>query len=277
MFLFLFLGRVDSERLIAVREYVRGMSDALVKTRTDAPPQFFEAEAAGLMWLAAAGGARVVEVIDVRPGRIELARVDETRPTPDAARAFGARLAATHAAGADAFGSPPAGWDGPLFIGRRPLAIAHETSWGRFYARDRVLPYLEIAVDAGGVSRGQLPVIRQAVERIDSGELDDDEPPARLHGDLWNGNLLWDAAGGILIDPAAHGGHRETDLAMLALFGAPYLDEITEGYDAAAPLRAGWRDRIPLHQLHPLAVHAASYGPSYGRALTEAAEATLAL
>jgi len=81
----------------------------------------------------------------------------------------------------------------------------------------------------------------------------------------------------VLIDPAAHGGHRETDLAMLALFGAPHLDDIVAGYDDARPLRAGWRDRIPLHQLHPLAVHAAGYGPSYGRALTDAAHATLAL
>jgi fructosamine-3-kinase len=252
----------------------------IVKQRQDAPPRFFEAEAAGLRWLAEPeprGGARVVGVIDVGPGFIELERIDDTRATPDAARAFGAALAITHAAGADAFGAPPTGWDGPLFIGKRPLPVAHETSWGRFYARDRILPYLDIAAQAGGVTSAQLPVIRKAVERIASGELDDDESAARIHGDLWNGNLLWDARGGILIDPAAHGGHRETDLAMLALFGCPYLDEIVSAYDAKAPLRAGWRARIPLHQLHPLVVHAASYGPSYGVALADAARATLAL
>lgn len=255
-------------------------AETVEKSRPDAPPLFFEAEAAGLRWLGeatASGGARVVSVVDVAPGRIVLERVDEARPTRDAARAFGAALAVTHAEGAAAFGGRPDGWDGPLFIGKRPLPPADESSWGRFYARDRILPYLDIAVDAGGVSAAQLPVIRAAVDRIDSGELDDGEPPARLHGDLWNGNLLWDAQGGILIDPAAHGGHRETDLAMLALFGAPHLDAITDGYDAAVPLRAGWRQRIPLHQLHPLVVHAASYGPSYGAALADAADATLAL
>jgi fructosamine-3-kinase len=253
---------------------------SVVKRRPDAPPRFFEAEASGLRWLAEperAGGARVVEVIDVGPGFIELERIDETRATPDAARAFGAALAVTHAAGADAFGAPPTGWDGPLFIGKRPLPVAHETSWGRFYARDRILPYLDIAVRAGGVTATQLPGIRAAVDRVASGGLDDDESPSRIHGDLWNGNLLWDARGGILIDPAAHGGHRETDLAMLALFGCPYLDELTAAYDAKAPLRAGWQARIPLHQLHPLVVHAASYGPSYGVALADAARATLAL
>ena len=254
--------------------------ETVTKEREDAPARFFEAEAAGLEWLAAAepeGGARVVRVASVGPGWIELERIHAARPTREAARSFGAALAATHAAGASAFGAPPDGWDGPLFIGRRALPIAHETSWGRFYARDRVLPYLDIAVEAGTVTPAQLQLIRQAVDRVDAGEFDDDEPPARIHGDLWNGNLLWDARGAVLIDPAAHGGHRETDLAMLALFGAPFLDDIAAGYEGARPLRTGWRDRIPLHQLHPLAVHAAGHGPSYGHALADAARATLAL
>ena len=46
------------------------------------------------------------------------------------------------------------------------------------------------------------------------------EPPARLHGDLWGGNLLVDESGApCLIDPAVYGGHREMDLAMMRLFG----------------------------------------------------------
>jgi len=81
----------------------------------------------------------------------------------------------------------------------------------------------------------------------------------------------------VLIDPAAHGGHRETDLAMLALFGCPHLEVVLAAYDAAAPLREGWRDRVPLHQLHPLAVHAAGHGRGYGIALADAAERVLEL
>lgn len=248
-----------------------------MKERPDAPADFFEAEAAGLAWLDAAGGARTVRVIDVVPGRIELERLVETRPTQAAARRFGADLARTHRAGAAAFGAPPDDWDGPLFIGRRPLPRAAESTWGRFYARDRVLPYVEIALEVGGLTAAQEPDIRTACELIANGAFDDDEPPARLHGDLWNGNVLWCEPGAVLIDPAAHGGHRETDLAMLALFGCPYLDDVLAGYDAAWPLRAGWRDRVPLHQLHPLAVHAAGHGAHYGRALRDAARAVLAL
>ncbi|NED60573.1 fructosamine kinase, partial [Streptomyces sp. SID10244] len=91
------------------------------------------------------------------------------------------------------------------------------------------------------------------------------------------GNVLWTARGVVLIDPAAHGGHRETDLAMLALFGCPLLTEIIAGYQGERPLRPGWEDRVALHQLHPLAVHAAGHGPSYGTALGRAARACVAL
>src|SRR5205085_668353 len=90
------------------------------------------------------------------------------------------------------------------------------------------------------------------------------EPAARLHGDLWSGNVSWTTRGAVLIDPAAHGGHRETDLAMLALFGHPGLDDVVAGYESVTPLAAGWRERLPLHQLHPLLVHAVLFGGGYG-------------
>ncbi|WP_222843895.1 fructosamine kinase family protein [Cellulosimicrobium sp. CUA-896] len=102
-----------------------------------------------------------------------------------------------------------------------------------------------------------------------------DDAPARLHGDLWSGNVLWTSAEpaprdepdpgieGVLIDPAAHGGHREADLAMLALFGAPHLEELLAGYAEQHPLARGWRHRVALHQVYPLAVHAVLFGGSY--------------
>ncbi|MGH3406332.1 MAG: fructosamine kinase family protein, partial [Streptosporangiaceae bacterium] len=103
------------------------------------------------------------------------------------------------------------------------------------------------------------------------------EPPARIHGDCWSGNVLWSGGRGWLIDPAAHGGHRETDLAMQALFGAPYLDRILAGYQEAAPLADGWRSRVPLHQLHPLLVHCCLFGRGYAEPTLAAARAVLAL
>ncbi|WP_285137823.1 fructosamine kinase family protein [Microbacterium sp. lyk4-40-TSB-66] len=248
-----------------------------VKTRSDAPAGFFAVEAAGLEWLAAAEGARVARVAAVARDRIVLERVAEARPTADAAAAFGAALAATHAAGADAFGSPPPGHDGDIFIGRRSQPARPTATWGAFYAAQRVEPFVPIAVAAGNLPAAGAEVVRRACAVIAAGAFDDDEPPARLHGDLWAGNVLWSPEEVVLIDPAAHGGHRETDLAMLSLFGCPFLEHVIAAYDRVRPLRAGWRERTPLHQLHPLAVHAAGHGASYGRALVDAAERTLAL
>jgi fructosamine-3-kinase len=111
--------------------------------------------------------------------------------------------------------------------------------------------------------------------RCDAGDFDDDDPPARLHGDLWSGNVMWTSEGAVLIDPAAHGGHRETDLAMLALFGCPYLDEVISGYQARRRLRDGWRNRVGLHQLYPLLAHVVLFGVGYERQTLAAAATAL--
>lgn len=250
--------------------------DTFRKQNPGAHPDFFRAESAGLAWLADAG-MLVPRVRELGADHIVLDRIGETTPRADAARSFGADLARMHHAGAAGFGAAPDGYDGQLFIGRRPMSRTVHVSWGEFYAAERVLPFVHIAVEAGSVTERQLADIERACELIGGGAFDDGEPPARLHGDLWNGNVLWSVDGVVLIDPAAHGGHRETDLAMLDLFGCPRLDEILAGYDAVHPLRAGWRERVPLQQLHPLAVHAAGYGAGYGRALHRAALATVDL
>ncbi|WP_062299232.1 fructosamine kinase family protein [Demequina maris] len=248
-----------------------------VKRRPDAPAGFFEAEAAGLRWLAEAGGARIARVLDVGPGRIVLEHVEPAIPTPAAARAFGRDLARTHAAGAPAFGARPPGWDGPLFIGSRGMPALTDDSWGAFYARARVRPFLAPALAAGFLREDEARLVDEACALLEAGAFDDDAPPARIHGDLWGGNVLFSPDGVVLIDPAAHGGHPETDLAMLTLFGLPFLDDALAGYAEAADLRPGWRAHVPLHQLHPLAVHAAGHGRAYGVALAEAAVAVLRL
>ncbi len=252
-----------------------GAMETVVKERADAPPGFFEAEAAGIRWLADAGGARMAAVVKVSPGRIELERVEHAAPTARAAHAFGRDLARTHAAGAGSFGEAPAGWDGPLFIGRREMPRVAAPSWGEFYAAGRVLPFAAAAVAAGNLTEAELGVVRDACDMVASGRFDDDAQPSRIHGDLWGGNVLFGPHGVVMIDPAAHGGHAETDLAMLALFGAPHLTQIVAGYESVNPLRKGWRGRVPVHQLHPLAVHAAGHGRSYGVELASAARATL--
>jgi fructosamine-3-kinase len=238
---------------------------------TPVPPGFFAAEAAGLRWLAEAG-APVPEIIAELPDMLALSWLEPGRPTAAAAREFGARLARTHRAGADRFGT-----DWPGYIGS--LALPREDGagpWGRWFAEARLAPYLKLSADRGALGPAEVAQVEDLLADIDryAGPA---EPPARIHGDLWPGNLLWSADGGAyLIDPAAQGGHRETDLATLALFGAaPHLDEIIQGYQQVAPLAEGWPRRVPLHQLHLLLVHTALFGASYRTAVMSAVRATV--
>ncbi|MEO6998516.1 MAG: fructosamine kinase family protein [Terracoccus sp.] len=246
------------------------------KTRHDAPSGFFAVEAACLRWLAAAepsGGARVVRVGAVGRHHIDLERLETAVPTAEAAERLGRSLARTHAAGAPAFGAPPQGWAGPAWIGRQSQTNHPSPSWGVFYAEQRVAPFVRRAVDAGHLSVDHARVVDRACARLAAGEFDDDLPPARIHGDLWSGNVVFTSAGAVLIDPAAHGGHGLTDLAMLELFGFPDLARVRASYQEVRPVPDDWPRLVLLHQLHPLATHTASHGPSYAAPLVDAARA----
>ena len=248
----------------------------LVVAKSDEAPGAVRAEAAGLCWLADAGTVRVPAVRGLDEHWLVTDLVRTGPPSARAAVRFGRDLAALHASGAPAFGSPPPGGPTDAYIGLAPMRNVPAAEWPNWYAGQRVLPYLRRAVDAGTLRPAEATVVEQVCDRLPqlAGPA---EPSARLHGDLWNGNVLWGADGHVwLIDPAAHGGHRETDLAMLHLFGCPHLSEVLDGYQEAAPLAPGWADRIGLHQLFPLLVHVVLFGRGYAEQALSVARAALA-
>jgi fructosamine-3-kinase len=228
-----------------------GGATAFVKTRQDVPPDEYENEAAALRWLAEPQAVNVPRVIGVSKQVLAIEWIDEGALSAEGAEALGRGLAQMHAAGAETFGGPS-----PLRIGRLELPNDPLDDWPAFYAKRRLLPLVD-SVSASGAA-----AVERVCERIE--ELaGPPEPPARLHGDLWGGNVLADMEGrGWLIDPIAYGGHREVDLAMLRLFGAP-SPRILDAYGEAAPLADGHEDRVGLWQLFPLLVHAALFGGHY--------------
>jgi fructosamine-3-kinase len=236
---------------------------AFAKTRADVAPGEYAAEAAGLRWLAEPGTLGIPAVLGIGDAVLVLEWVPEGGRGDPAA--LGAGLAEIHAAGAPAFGATA--HDGPTRIG--PLVLPNDPTpdWPTFYAERRLLPVLERArLGAAGA---------RAVERV-CGRLPElagpPEPPARLHGDLWSGNVLWDTRGTPwLIDPGAHGGHREVDLAMLRLFGSPG-PAFLAAYEERQPLAAGHAERVELWQLFPLLVHAALFGGGYRESARRVAE-----
>jgi fructosamine-3-kinase len=227
------------------------------KTNRSAPAAMFPAEARGLAWLGEAGALRVPQVLAVSERFLVLEAIAAARRRSDFDELLGRGLAALHR-----FGAPGFGLDHDNFIGRLPQSNASAATWPEFYRARRIEPQLRLAADAGLAS----PAMRRGCERLFAA-LDDlvgpPEPPARLHGDLWGGNLLVDDAGApCLIDPAAHGGHREVDLAMMRLFGG-FSPRAFAAYDEAWPLSDGHEERVPLYQLYFLLVHVNLFGGSY--------------
>jgi protein-ribulosamine 3-kinase len=177
---------------------------------------------------------------------------------------LGRGLAALHRAGAPSFGL-----DEPNFIGRLAQRNQAHATWAEFYRVERLEAQLTLAESARRAPSG----LRAAFERLFSklpelvGER---EPPARLHGDLWGGNLHIDEQGApCLIDPAVYGGHREVDLAMMRLFGG-FSERVFAAYAESFPLSAGHTERVALYQLYPLLVHLNLFGGSYASSVQSA-------
>ena len=234
-------------------------------TKTTHTPDQAHAEAAGLKWLAAAtpeAEKSVVKVVEVSGTTLVEQRVETVRPDPESAFEFGRILRGIHEAGAEAFGAPPEGWTGKNYIGRVEQSCTPTDNWAEFYTEQRVLPFARRARLQPEIKQLVEKACESIVKHAKTGEFD--VPPARIHGDLWAGNVLFSPDGVVMIDPAAHGGHPHTDLAMLELFGTPHLVDILAGYGNPGV-------DFALHQLHPLAVHAMTHGAAYHRPLADAA------
>ena len=251
-------------------EFVDGRRAALKGDRPGGAVMDHRTEAAGLEWLRSAGAVRVPEVLAVgdtapgRPGFLPLEWIEEGRAAGGSDSAFGRALAELHRAGAPCFGREDRRTTGSRHLPNEPCA-----TWVEFYRTQRLDPLVRLARDGAALDDATITRLEAVAGRLEElgGPV---EPPARLHGDLWAGNRLVDRDGeSWLIDPAAHGGHREFDLAMMRLFGG-FSEDGFRAYDEVAPLADGWASRVALHQLAPLVVHAIKFGGSYPSAVDAA-------
>jgi fructosamine-3-kinase len=236
----------------AYRVHLADGRTVFVKTHARPPAGMYAAEAAGLDWLR--GGALVVpDVIAHGAQFLALAWLDVGGRPDDAA--FGRGLAELHRRGAPAFGHAQ-----PSFLATLPQDNTPTDVGPRFWIDQRVRPLCEQARAAGRMPdvHAHLDALLARPDRFGP-----PEPPARLHGDLWWGNVIAVGRAPGVIDPAVYGGHREVDLAMLALFGG-VSPALIAAYEEIWPLAPGWRERVPLWQLYPLAAHAVLFGGGYG-------------
>ena len=245
-----------------------GGERVFAKTHRRPPPGFFTTEAAGLRWLAEPEALAVPDVLlvaDDDPACLVLEWIETGgRRTRESEADFGRRVAALHRAGAPSFGRADGRTTGSLAVPNDP-----SPRWAAFYAERRLLPLARIAAQRSALSTSAIASLELVASRLEEYGAAD-ETPARLHGDLWAGNRLVDSAGtNWVIDPAAHGGHREFDLAMMRLFGG-FGDEAFIAYEQVTPLAAGWERRVDVHQLAPLVVHAIKFGGGYAGAVEAA-------
>jgi fructosamine-3-kinase len=253
--------------------YIARLADGrrvFVKSHSRADPRMFPCEARGLAWLDEAGALRVPAVIGVTgadengPRLLVLEHIGSGRRRADFDERLGHGLARLHRSGAARFG-----WIESNFIGSLPQDNEPCDTWAAFYATRRLEPFVRQAVDRGIAPATWTTRLAKLVSRL-ADVAGPAEPPARLHGDLWSGNLMTSDDGlPVVVDPAVYGGHREMDLAMLRLFGSPgprFLD----AYDEAWPLAPGHEERVLLWQLYPLLVHVNLFGGSYVEAADRA-------
>jgi fructosamine-3-kinase len=235
-----------------------------VKTHHAPPPGMYAAEAAGLAWLAE-GPLRVPRVLAAGESFLALEWLELRARGRD--RGFdeqlGRGLAALHALGAPSYGLLQDNYLATIPQDNTPMA-----DLPAFWIERRLRPTIARLGDRELVARlgRQLDRLAAQPERFGPREL-----VARLHGDLWWGNVAAYGGAPVIFDPAVYGGHREIDLAMLALFGG-LGDSLIGAYGEVWPLAAGWRERLGLWQLYPLAVHAVLFGGGYVQQLAHGLE-----
>jgi fructosamine-3-kinase len=242
----------------AFRATTRDGRTVFVKTREHPPPGMFDAEAASLCWLRDAQAIRCPEPLSWDESHLMLEWIPHGRGGGTSDAALGAGLARLHAAGAPRFGLAE-----PANLATIPLDNSPTDTWPEFLWTRRLEPLVTRALDARAIDASATDVFTRLGTRLVD-LCGPPESPARLHGDLWSGNVVVDESGEPwLVDPSSFGGHREIDLAMLALFGGLSAD-IVAAYDEVHPLSDGWRERLGLNQLLPLLVHAVLFGGGYG-------------
>lgn len=241
-----------------------------VKTHANPPAHFFSTEATGLTWLSETNTVRIPKVLAVSddPPFLALEWVDIGNSSKSSDEDLGASLAAMHGIKQKAFGRTDKRTTGSLGV---PNAVL--TSWSDFYATQRLQPLAEIARQRSALPERDCDALVDIANKLDVCDIADD-PPSLLHGDLWAGNRIVDTEGkSWLVDPAVHCGHREFDLSMMLLFGG-YSERCFKSYQEAWPLTSGFEQRVPLHQLAPLVVHAIKFGGSYRASVSSAIKAS---
>jgi protein-ribulosamine 3-kinase len=217
-----------------------------------------EVEVLGLRELAATDIVLTPKVLSFANDQLRLEFIDTAMPTAQYWKRLGKVVSDLHK-----IEKPFFGWKQNGFIGGSPQINKQEKTWPMFFMKHRLMYQLKLLKqkpfyrnEFGDLFTKVEKTIVQSLKQVE-------ERPCLLHGDLWNGNVLCNKAQEpVFIDPAVYYGHRETDLAMMKLFGG--FDDLTfQAYQNEYPLQPGWEMREKIYQLYHVINHANLFGSSY--------------
>lgn len=223
-------------------------------------PGMFKAESRGLQLLFDSAAIKVPKVIaageasDVQFLLLEF--IDGNAKQKNFWETLGLRLSELHQHTSDKFGL-----NHDNYIGSLPQQNATQKTWTEFFIHQRIDPLLKLTVNRKIISPQHIKDFEQLYTKFSA--IFPETKPSLLHGDLWIGNLMTDAAGyPALIDPAVYYGHPEMDLAFTMLFGG-FDHKFYQSYHEAQKPAPGFEQRAELYNLYPLMVHALLFGGSY--------------
>ena len=226
-------------------------------------PNMFEAESAGLKILSKSSFRVPKPVLSGIQGKQQfliLDWIEQGNPSLHFWDGFGKCLAQMHTISEEKFGL-----DASNYIGSLEQSNKKHENWADFYRDERLIPQMKLAEKAGLLSNRMKLGFKALFNELYN--IYPTEKPSLLHGDLWSGNMMVDSEGfPTIFDPAVYFGHREMDLAMMALFGG-FGDSWIDAYNEIYPLEPDWQQRIPIGSLYPLMVHVNLFGNSYVRSV----------
>jgi len=227
-----------------------------LKTNSHAPENMFAREVEGLNALRVDDGPRVPQAYLYDNDFLLMEDLAPSQRLTTYWEDFGHQMAALHEHTSDTFG-----FVDDNYIGSTPQPNPSIIDGYHFFAQFRLVFQAEIAASKGLITPQETEKVSSLSNQLE--EFIPEQPASLIHGDLWGGNAMADETGSpAIIDPAAHYGWAEPDLAMTALFGG-FSDRFYSAYLESRPLPSGWRERFGLYNLYHLLNHLNLFGRGY--------------
>lgn len=237
----------------------QGTKQYFVKVNEAAFIENFNCEAASLASIAKTQSIDVPKVIAAADSKAHAYLILEYIPFIDAPGSdswyqAGINLAKMHQVSSQ----PMFGYEDNNFIGHTPQYNRWNNNWAHFFAEQRIGYQLELLAE----------------QQIKIGDIDDivalihnllkprKLQASLLHGDLWRGNIGFDAQQAYIFDPACYYGDYEADLAMTELFGS-FPQAFYDGYHSIKPQEPGYYKRQLIYNFYHILNHANLFSGPY--------------